>query len=204
LAINLMPLPYDKDALAPHISRETLDLHHGAHHKGYVETVNKAVADGAMANAALEDIVRSAEGEGDIALFNAAAQAWNHGFYWHSLTPDKSAPSPDLAAAIERDFGSMDDLKQELGQAAKTHFASGWAWLVADEGHLKAISTHDADTPLTGRANPLLTIDVWEHAYYLDKQNRRADYISAVIDNLLNWDFASANFARGRAWTYPA
>jgi superoxide dismutase, Fe-Mn family len=204
MAVTLMPLPYDKDALAPHISRSTLDLHHGAHHKGYVDKVNEAVSDGPLADAPLEAIVLSADGNGDAALFNSAAQAWNHGFYWHSLTPESPKPSSELAAAIERDFGSMEELKRKLREAAEKHFASGWAWLVANGDQLRVITTHDAGTPITGKANPLLAIDVWEHAYYLDVQSSRPDYISAVIDNLLNWDFASVNFARGRAWTYPA
>jgi Fe-Mn family superoxide dismutase len=204
MAIKLMPLPYDEAALSPHISKQTLELHHGAHHKGYVDKVNKAVSNSPLADVSLEEIVRSADGTGDAALFNSAAQAWNHGFYWHSLTPDASRPSPDLAAAIERDFGSADELGLKLREAAEQHFASGWAWLVANGDRLNVISTHDAGTPLTGKANPLLAIDVWEHAYYIDVQNRRPEHVRAVVENLLNWDFASANFARGTVWTYPA
>lgn len=204
MAIKLMPLPYDGAALSPHISKQALELHHGAHHKGYVDKVNKAVSNSPLADVSLEEIVRSADGTGDAALLNSAAQAWNHGFYWHSLTPDASRPSPDLAAAIERDFGSADELGLKLREAAEQHFASGWAWLVANGDRLNVISTHDAGTPLTGKANPLLAIDVWEHAYYLDVQNRRPEHVRAVVENLLNWDFASANFARGTVWTYPA
>lgn len=203
MAVKLMPLPYDEAALSPHISEKTLQFHHGAHHKGYVDKVNKAVSDGPLSDAPLEDIVRSAERSGDAALFNSAAQAWNHGFYWHSLNPGSTEPSPELAAAIKRDFGSAEELDLKLREAAEQHFASGWAWLVATGDQLSVISTHDAGTPLTGKANPLLAIDVWEHAYYLDVQNRRPDHVRAVVENLLNWEFASANFARGTFWTYP-
>jgi Fe-Mn family superoxide dismutase len=202
--IELMPLPYAYDALAPHISDRTLHEHHDKHHQTYVDKVNKAIEGTALADAQLERIVKSAEASGDKKLFNAAAQAWNHGFYWHSLSPDGGAPVGHLAEAIDRDFGSLDALKKKLTQEAVDHFASGWAWLVAEDGKLAVIGTHDAATPITGSANPLLTIDVWEHAYYLDVQSKRPVYVDAVVENLLNWDFAAKNFARGTAWTYPA
>lgn len=204
MTISLMPLPYADTALAPHISQETLKLHHGAHHKGYVDKVNDAIAGTDLADASLEEIVRASDSKGNKKLFNSAAQSWNHGFYWHSLSPEKSEPSPELAAAIDKAFGSMADLKKQLAAEAENHFASGWAWLVEEGGALKVVSTHDAETPITGSANPLLTIDVWEHAYYVDVRNKRPAYVKAVIDNLLNWAFASENFARGKAWTYPA
>lgn len=202
MPISLVPLPYAADALAPAISRQTLELHHGAHHKGYVDKVNEAVDGTPLADADLDTIVRTASNR-DQSLFDNAAQAWNHGFYWHSLTPHSAAPDAALSAAIARDFGSIEAVGEALEQEATTHFASGWAWLVADGGKLSVVSTHDAATPLTGRANPLLTIDVWEHAYYLDVQNKRPDYVRAVIADRLNWSFASENFARGEAWRYP-
>lgn len=204
MTISLMPLPYADTALAPHISQETLQLHHGAHHKGYVDKANDAIAGTDLADASLEEIVKAADAKGDKKLFNSAAQTWNHGFYWHSLSPEASEPSGELAAAIDASFGSIDELKKQLAAEAENHFASGWAWLVAENGKLKVISTHDAGTPITGPANPLLTIDVWEHAYYVDTRNKRPAYVKAVIDNLLNWKFASDNFARGSVWVYPA
>lgn len=202
MTIPLIPLPYPADALEPHISRRTLELHHGAHHQDYVDKTNKAIAGTGRADAPLNDIVLSAKG--DDALFNPASQAWNHGFYWNSLTPDHAAPSARLQAAIDRDFGSLDALTAELEKAAVGHFASGWAWLVARGDALSVISTHDAHSPLSeGDANPLLTIDVWEHAYYLDVQNKRPAYVKAVLGHCLNWRFASENFERGSAWRYP-
>ena len=204
MAISLMKLPYALDALEPHVSAATLKQHHGAHHKGYVDKVNKAVAGSDMAEMALEQIVAAARKSGDTALFKLAAQTWNHGFYWPSLSPDRTKPSNDLAGAIRRDFGAMANLGKALIDEADGHFASGWAWLVAKAGKLEVVSTHDADTLLTGSATPLLTIDVWEHAYYLDAKSKRADYLGKVVKDLLNWDFASENFARGSAWTYPS
>lgn len=204
MTITLCPLPYAEDALEPHISSRTLKIHHGAHHKGYVDKVNDGIAGTDLADADLEAIVIATARSGDNKLFNSAAQAWNHGFYWNSLSPDGGAPSAALQAAIDKAFGSLDALATKLTDEAVAHFASGWAWLVAEGGELKVISTHDAATPITGAANPLLTIDVWEHAYYLDVQNKRPEYVKAVVANLLNWTFASENFARGTAWKYPA
>jgi len=203
MPVSLIPLPYPTDALAPHISAETLELHHGAHHKGYVDKVNEAIAGSDLADADLETIVRAAEARGDRTLFDNAAQAWNHGFYWHSLAARPGRPSGPLLEAIAGDFGSPERLNEALVEEATGHFASGWAWLVAGEGGLKVISTHDAGTPLTTGEVPLLTIDLWEHAYYLDVQNKRPDYVEAVVENCLNWDFAAENFSRGTAWTYP-
>jgi Fe-Mn family superoxide dismutase len=203
MTISLMPLPYAEDALAPHVSQDTLKTHHGAHHKGYVDKVNDAVKGTPLADASLEDIVRAAKDKGDKGLFNSAAQSWNHGFYWHSMAPQKSAPSGKLAEAITRDFGSLEALNEALSKEAVGHFASGWAWLVSRDGKLEVISTHDAATALTEGVVPLLTIDVWEHAYYIDVKNKRPDYVKAVIDNCLNWAFAGENYERGTAWTYP-
>jgi Fe-Mn family superoxide dismutase len=200
MTIALMPLPYAQDALEPHVSAKTLEIHHGAHHKTYVDRLNAAIEGTDNADKSLEAIVKSASGP----LFNNSAQTWNHGFYWHSLSPKKTQPRTALAAAIETDFGSMDDLIEALSDEAVNHFASGWAWLVVDGGKLKVISTHDAGTPLTSDVNPLVTIDVWEHAYYIDQMNKRPAYVKAVLENLINWNFASENFDRGTPWTYPA
>jgi len=203
MAIALIPLPYPTDALSPHISSQTLSLHHGAHHKGYVDKVNAAIAGRELDDADLENIVLTAYERQDAALFNNAAQAWNHGFYWHSLTPEGTPPQGVLADAVRRDFGSFDRLKEALAAEASGHFASGWAWLVAGNDGLQVISTHDAETPLTLGLNPLLTIDVWEHAYYLDFRNKRAEHVGAVVEHCLNWQFAAENFRRGSVWTYP-
>ena len=200
MTIQLMPLPYAQDALEPHISAKTLEIHHGAHHKTYVDKLNAAVEGTDNADKSVEEIAKLASGP----LFNNAAQTWNHGFYWHSLNPAKTAPSAALLAAIEADFGSLDALLEALSAEAVNHFASGWAWLVVDGGKLKVISTHDAGTPITTDVNPLITIDVWEHAYYIDQMNKRPAYVKAVLENILNWKFASDNFDRGTAWTYPA
>jgi Fe-Mn family superoxide dismutase len=203
MTISLISLPYPTDALEPHISKRTLELHHGAHHKNYVDKTNKAIAGTELADRELNDIVKAATGQPK--LFNPASQAWNHGFYWNSLAPGQSRPSDPLRRAIEREFGSMEQLKQKLVEQAVAHFASGWAWLVADGHKLGVVSTHDAHSPFSdGSSNPLLTIDVWEHAYYLDVQNERAHYVKAVVDHCLNWAFASENHARGSAWRYPA
>jgi Fe-Mn family superoxide dismutase len=202
--IALMPLPYAYDALAPHISERTLKEHHDAHHKSYVDKVNKAIEGTKLADAELEQIVRESTTSGDTKLASSAGQAWNHGFYWNSLSPSSGAPSGQLKAAIDRDFGSLEKLLENLTEQAVGHFASGWAWLVAEGETLKIITTHDAGCPITGPANPLLTIDVWEHAYYLDVQSKRPDYVKAVTNNLLNWAFAAENYERGTPWRYPS
>jgi Fe-Mn family superoxide dismutase len=203
MTISLISLPYPTDALAPHVSKRTLELHHEAHYKDYVDKTNKAIAGTELADRELNDIVKAAAGQPE--LFNPASQAWNHGFYWNSLTPKRCQPSERLRRALDRDFGSIDQLKHKLAEAAVAHFASGWSWLVADGDRLRVVSTHDAHSPFSdGNSNPLLAIDVWEHAYYFDVQNKRADYVKAVVDNCLNWDFASENHARGSVWRYPA
>ncbi len=191
MAFTLPPLPYAPDALAPHLSRETLELHHGKHHQKYVDTLNDLVDDGS--NSDLEDLLLRADDE---AVFNNAAQHWNHSFYWQGMAPDGGGtPSGELAEAIERDFGSFDAFRKELADEADTHFASGWAWLVHDGSRLLVTSTHDADLPLTHGQRALLTIDVWEHAYYVDYRNQRPDYVEAFLQHLVSWDFASANFS---------
>ena len=189
MAFTLPSLPYSLDALAPHLSRETLEYHHGKHHQKYVDTLNELV-DG-KSDADLEAVIL---GTDDKKVFNNAAQHWNHSFYWQCMTPDGGGkPSGELAEAIERDFGSFDELKEQLTQEAATHFASGWAWLVHDGSKLLVTSTHDADLPLKHGQKALLTIDVWEHAYYVDYRNQRPDYLAAFLDELVNWDFVSTN-----------
>ncbi len=194
---TLPPLPYAEDALAPVISAKTLQFHYGKHHKGYVDKLNDLVKGTPFAEMSLEDIVAETCGDEDNRkIFNNAAQIWNHTFYWNSLSPSKTTPSADLQKAIERDFGSLDALKKELKQKATDHFGSGWAWLVYEGGTLKVKDTGDADTPKAHGVACLLTVDVWEHAYYLDYQNVRKDHVDAVVEKLLNWDFASQNFAK--------
>jgi Fe-Mn family superoxide dismutase len=190
-------LPFAADALAPVISARTIGLHYGKHHKGYFDNIAKLVKDTPMASESLEAlIVASASDPMKEALFNNAAQAWNHSFYWNSLSPKAQAPSGKLAAAIDRDFGSLADLKTKLASASVARFGSGWGWLVSDAGKLQVVSTSNADVPFLRDQVPLLTIDVWEHAYYLDYENRRAEHVNAVIDKALNWEFATRNFER--------
>ncbi|WP_077146742.1 superoxide dismutase [Sphingopyxis sp. KK2] len=203
MTIALTVLPYAENALEPHISAETLQTHHGKHHKTYVDKLNAAIEGTELADKSLEEIIHHAEGSGNKGMFNNAAQSWNHGFYWNSLSPDATAPAGDLAAAIDRDFGSLDELKKKLKETAINHFASGWAWLVSRDGTLSVTDTHDAGTELVAGIKPLLVVDVWEHAYYIDRKNVRPDYVNATVDNLLNWDFAAENFAREGTWTYP-
>lgn len=200
--ITLMPLPFDKSALEPAISAETFDFHHGKHHKAYVDKTNELVAGTDLEGQSLEAIIDAARGK-DQKLFNQSAQVWNHGFYWNSLSPEKTQPSADLAAAIDSAFGSHEAMIEKLVSEGALHFASGWAWLVAKGGRLEVISTHDADLPGEDAGVPLLVLDVWEHAYYIDRRNDRKAYLTAA-SQLLNWDFASANHASGKRWTYPA
>ncbi len=191
----LPPLPYAESALAPVISANTIGIHYGRHHRGYLDNLNKLIAGTAFADLPLEKIVAATAGKPDqTAIFNNAAQTWNHTFYWRSLKPGGGGEPPAaLKQRIEAAFGSVEACRKELAAAAVSQFASGWAWLVADRGSLKVVKTGNADTPLTSGVTPLITIDVWEHAYYLDYQNRRADYVSAMIEKLLNWEFAAKN-----------
>ena len=191
----LPPLPYPDNALAPVISAQTIGFHYAKHHQAYLTNLNKMVEGTAMAEMSLEQVVRSTAGAADKAgLFNNAAQVWNHTFYWNGLRPNGGgAPGKELALRIEKDFGSLDALRKELFTAASTQFGSGWAWLVEEGGKMKVVKTGNAETPLTRGMKPLFTIDVWEHAYYLDYQNRRADYINALLDKLINWEFVSKN-----------
>jgi Fe-Mn family superoxide dismutase len=193
--ILLPALPYEHSALQPVISANTLSFHYGKHHKTYVDTLNKLIAGTEFADMPLERIIKTTAGQSDhAAIFNNAAQAWNHTFYWQSLKPKGGGEPPAiLKRLIESSFGSVDACKKELGKAAVEQFGSGWAWLARDGEKLKIVKTSNANTPLTQGTPPLLTIDVWEHAYYLDYQNRRADYVTAVLDKLVNWEFAADN-----------
>ena len=198
MAIKLPDLPYGKGALAPYISKETLEFHHDKHHAGYVKKTNKAIDGTDLENATLEEIVRAAAERGDQSLFNNAAQVWNHTFYWNSMTPKGGgAPTGDIAALIKDAFGAADGFKEEFAAAGAGQFGSGWAWLILKDGKLEVAKTANAETPLTDPdATPLLTMDVWEHAYYLDYQNKRPAYIDAFIDHLVNWDFANGNLRK--------
>lgn len=195
VAHTLPPLPYADGDLAPVISAQTIGFHYGKHHKAYVDNLNKLVAGTEFADLSLEKIIAATAGKADkSAVYNNAAQAWNHAFYWRSLRPKGGGEPPAaLKQKIEASFGSVDKCKQEFAAAAIGQFGSGWAWLVLDGDRLKVVSTPNADGTWTKGLKPLLTIDVWEHAYYLDYQNRRADYVQAVIDKLINWDFAVEN-----------
>ncbi len=198
MTIELPPLPYDRSALEPHISERTLDFHYGKHHQAYVTNLNKAIADTELEGKSLEEIIRASAGnESRIGIFNNAAQVWNHTFYWNSMSPQGGgAPEGELAARIDADLGGLDSLKEALKAAAVGRFGSGWAWLVEADGKLAITSTGNADLPLVHGQKALLTIDVWEHAYYLDYQNRRPDYVETFLTHLVNWEFAAANLAK--------
>jgi Fe-Mn family superoxide dismutase len=191
----LPALPYADSALAPVISANTIGFHYGKHHKAYIDNLNKLAAGTEYEGLKLEEIIaKTAEKADKAAIFNNAAQAWNHAFYWRSLAPKGGGEPPAaLLGKITAAFGTLQDCKKELAAAAMAQFGSGWAWLALDGGKLKVVKTGNAGTPLTLGMKPLLTIDVWEHAYYLDYQNRRADYLSAVLEKLINWDFAAEN-----------
>ena len=188
-------LPYDMAALEPHMSKQTFEFHYGKHHAGYVTNLNNLIKDTPMAEMSLDDVVKGSFGDASKAgIFNNAAQVWNHDFYWKSMKPNGGgAPTGELAAKIDSDLGGLDKFKEAFKAAGATQFGSGWAWLVNDNGTLKITKTGNAENPLAYGQTPLLTMDVWEHAYYLDFQNRRPDYISSFLDNLINWDFAAAN-----------
>ncbi|ABQ57169.1 TPA: superoxide dismutase [Fe] [Legionella pneumophila] len=190
MTFTLPQLPYALDALAPHVSKETLEYHYGKHHNTYVTNLNKLIPGTEFESMTLEEIIMKAKG----GIFNNAAQVWNHTFYWHSMSPNGGGePKGRLAEAINKSFGSFAAFKEQFSQTAATTFGSGWAWLVQDQsGALKIISTSNAGTPMTEGLNALLTCDVWEHAYYIDYRNRRPDYIEAFW-SLVNWDFASSN-----------
>ena len=192
MSIELPALPYARDALAPRISEETIDYHYGKHHQAYVTNLNKMIEGTAHADQSLEEIIRSSEG----GVFNNAAQIWNHTFYWNSLTPNSSAPTGDLASAIDSAFGSFDEFKAKFTASAAGNFGSGWTWLVKNaSGALEIVNTGNAGTPITDAGiTPLLTVDVWEHAYYVDYRNARPEYLKNFWE-LANWEFAAKNFA---------
>ena len=193
MAFVLPSLPYEKNALAPHVSAETLEYHYGKHHQAYVTNLNKLIEGKPEAGKTLEEIILGAEG----GVFNNAAQVWNHTFYWSSMKPQGGGkPTGDLLAAINRDFGSFEKLSEELSNAAATQFGSGWAWLVLEGGKLKVTKTANADLPMKHGQKALLTIDVWEHAYYIDYRNARPKYIETFLNHLVNWDFALANLKK--------
>lgn len=192
MAFTLPPLPFGKDALAPVISAETLEFHYGKHHQAYVTNLNKLIEGGPLAGKPLEEIILGADG----GVFNNAAQVWNHTFYWNGLKPGGGAPAGALAQIIDRDFGSLAALKEALTAAATTQFGSGWAWLVLEKGKLAVTKTGNADLPMKHGQVALWTLDVWEHAYYIDYRNARPKYIEQVLNNLVNWDFIADNFAK--------
>ena len=200
MAFELPPLPYPKDALAPHMSAQTLDFHYGKHHQAYVTTLNNLVKDSPLANESLENIIKAtAKDEAKAGIFNNAAQVWNHTFFWHCMKPNGGGkPTGDVAKQIDSAFGGFDKFKEEFKTAATTQFGSGWAWLIADGGKLKITKTPNAVDPLSLGQTALLTVDVWEHAYYLDFQNRRPDFVQTFIDHLINWDFVNANLGKAK------
>ena len=193
--VGQIPLPFAPDALEPVISAKTVDTHYNKHHKIYADKVLAAVKGGPLDGKSLEDVVAaSARDAAHPSLFNMSAQVWNHNFYWQSLSPKPTTPKGKLLSAIEKDLGSLEACKKALADASVGQFGSGWGWLVVDANKLKIISTSNADTPFIHGQLPLLTVDVWEHAYYLDYQNKRADHVTAVVDKTLNWEFAEKNF----------
>lgn len=194
MAFELPELPYAKDALAPHMSAETLEFHHGKHHKAYVDNCNKLVADiPELAGAKLTDVIKYAKEKGNKGLFNNSSQIWNHSFFWQCLSPEKQAPTGKLAELITEGFGSTEALIEKLKAESVGHFASGWGWLVLEDGALKVTSLHDGDSPVAHGITPLLTLDVWEHAYYIDYRNARPTFADAVLNNLVNWEFVAQN-----------
>jgi len=198
MAIELPPLPYADNALAPHISEQTISFHYGKHHKTYVDKLNGLIEGSDLARADLEEIIKAVAGdESKVGVFNNAAQVWNHTFYWNCMKPDGGgAPIGDIASQIESDLGGYESFREAFKTAAANRFGSGWAWLVLNNGKLEVTNTLNADLPLAHGQTALLTIDVWEHAYYLDYQNRRPDYIDTFLDKLVNWDFVNDTLAR--------
>ena len=194
MAFTLPDLPFDREALAPHMSAETLDFHHGKHHKTYVDKANGLIGDTDLEGASLVEVIRSAHQRGDKPLFNNVAQIWNHSFFWQCLAPEGSTrPSGKLREMIGSDFGGEQQLLDRLAKESVNHFASGWGWLILNNGKLEVTSLHDADTPVAHGMTPLLTIDVWEHAYYIDYRNDRASFVKTVLEKIVNWDFVARN-----------
>jgi Fe-Mn family superoxide dismutase len=194
MAFELPPLPYPRDALQPHMSSETLDYHYGKHHKAYVDKTNGMLSEKGLEGASLIEVIRAGKDKGDKGLFNNSAQIWNHSFFWQCLAPQGStAPSGRLKEMIDSDFGGHEALLGALQTESANHFASGWGWLILNNGKLEVTSLHDADTPVVHGMTPLLTLDVWEHAYYIDYKNARPDYLKSVLANIINWDFVAQN-----------
>ena len=195
MAFELPALPFDKSALEPHISAKTFEFHHGKHHQAYVTNLNNLIKDSELEKLPLEKIVRETAGVPEKAgIFNNAAQVFNHTFFWNSMKPNGGGePSAALKAKLAEAFGSFDKFKEEFKAAAVSQFGSGWAWLVIDAGKMKIVKTANADTPIAHGQTPLLTVDVWEHAYYLDYQNRRPDFVQTFLDHLVNWEFVEKN-----------
>lgn len=193
MTISLPDLPYSRDDLAPYISENTLNFHYGKHHTAYVDNLNKLIEGTDLAGKSLEDIiVKVANDANNVAIFNNAAQVWNHTFYWKSMVPGGGGtPSGNIADKLQTDFGGYEIFAEQLKKAALAQFGSGWAWLVLNAGKLEVVKTSNADTPIAHGLKPLMTVDVWEHAYYLDYQNRRGDYLNAFFNNLINWDFVN-------------
>ena len=197
MAFELPPLPYAKDALAPHISANTLEFHYGKHHQTYVTTLNNLTKDTPLADKSLEEVIKAVAGDsGKVPVFNNAAQVWNHTFYWNCMKPGGGGkPGGKIAGKIEKAFGSYEKFAEQFKTACTGQFGSGWGWLVAEKGDLAITKTPNADLPLVHGQTALLTCDVWEHAYYLDYQNRRPDYVQTFLDHLVNWDFVEKNLS---------
>jgi len=194
MPFTLPDLPFARDALAPHMSAETLDYHHGKHHKAYVDKTNGLIEGTELAGASLVEVIKAAKQKGDKGLFNNSAQIWNHSFFWQCLAPEGSTrPSGNLRDLINDRFGGEQALLDKLATESVNHFASGWGWLVLSNGKLEVTSLHDADTPAVHGMTPLLTIDVWEHAYYIDYRNERPKFVKSVLENIINWDFVAQN-----------
>ena len=197
MSITLPDLPYQKDALEPHISSRTLDFHHGKHHNAYVANLNKLIQGTDLAGETLENMIMKTANDADkTGIFNNAAQVWNHTFFWQSMIPGGGgSPTGPVAEKIDSDLGGYDGFVEKLKDAGLTQFGSGWAWLVLKSDKLEIVKTANADTPMAHGLRPLMTVDVWEHAYYLDYQNRRADYLDVFIRHLINWEFVNSNLA---------
>ena len=197
MAFELPTLPYAQDALEPHVSAKTLSFHHGKHHQAYINKTNELVAGTELEGKSIEEVIAAAKSSGNQTLFNQSAQVWNHTFFWNCMTPNGGGkPSGAVAEAIEKSFGSYDEFATKFKNMAVGNFCTGWTWWVKTANGVEITNTDDGDTPLVKDGQtPLLTIDVWEHAYYLDYQNRRPDFVQAFLDNLVNWDFVNQNFS---------
>jgi Fe-Mn family superoxide dismutase len=200
MAIQLPPLPYADNLLEPHYSAKTISFHYGKHHKAYVDNLTKLIAGTPFEAKSLEEIILASAGDASrVGMFNNAAQVWNHTFFWGCMKPNGGGrPQGELARRIDGTFGSYDKFVEQFKAAAVGRFGSGWGWLVTEGGTLKIVSTANADTPMAGKQTALLTVDVWEHAYYLDYQNRRPDFVQAFLDHLVNWDFVAGNLAKAK------